>query len=133
MTDLEAQAELQITDSLQINGILLTTYIQKALDHVNHFFLISVLKWYGFEDDLIKWIKALLENQESCVSKDGKTACYFKLVKGIAQGHLISAYFLFLVFEVAFTLIKTSNNIEGLNIFNHNFLYNAYADMQLFL
>ena len=34
---------LEITDSLQIDGILLTTYIEKAFDYVNHFFLISVL------------------------------------------------------------------------------------------
>ena len=30
--------------------------------------------------------------------------------------------------EIAFTFIKTKNNIEGLNIFNHNFQYTAYAD-----
>ena len=27
-----------------------------------------------------------------------------------------------------FTLIKINNNIEVLNIFNHNFLYTVYAD-----
>ena len=30
-------------------------------------------------------------------------------------------------------LIKTNNNIEGLNIFNRNFLYTAYADNIIFL
>ena len=29
-------------------------------------------------------------------------------------------------------MIKTNNNIEGLNIFNHNFLYTAYADAYIF-
>ena len=33
-----------------------------------------------------------------------------------------------LVLEIAFILIKTINNIEGLDIFNHNFLYTAHAD-----
>ena len=47
--------------------------IEKAFDSVNHFFLISVLKRYGFGDDFIKWIKALLKNQESCVLNGGKT------------------------------------------------------------
>ena len=74
---------------------------KKAFDCVNQFFLISVIKQCRFEDDYIKWIKALLKNQESCVFNGGKNN---------------------------FTLIKINNNIEVLNIFNHNFLYTVYAD-----
>ena len=51
---------LEITDSLQIDRLLMTIDIEKAFDSVNHFFLISVLKRYGFGDDFIKWIKTLL-------------------------------------------------------------------------
>ena len=40
---------------------------EKAFESVNYFFLISVLKQYGFEDDFIKCIKTLLKNQELCV------------------------------------------------------------------
>ena len=64
------------------------TYIEKAFDSVNHFCLISVLKRYGFEDDLIKWIKTLLKTKNR-VSNGGKTARYFKLEKGTPQGDLI--------------------------------------------
>ena len=39
----------------------MTIDIEKAFDSVNHFFLISVLKQYGFGDDFIKWIKILLK------------------------------------------------------------------------
>ena len=63
---------LEITNSLQIDGLLMTIDIKKAFDSVNHFFLISVLKRYGFGDYLIKWIKTLLKNQESCVLKRRK-------------------------------------------------------------
>ena len=51
---------LEITDSLQINGLLITIDIEKAFDSVNHFFLLPVLKRYDFGDDFIKWIKTLL-------------------------------------------------------------------------
>ena len=47
--------------------------IEKVFDSFNHFFLISVVKRYGFGDDFIKWIKALLKIQESCVLNGGKS------------------------------------------------------------
>ena len=53
---------LEITDSLQRNELIMTTDTEKAFDSVNHFFIISVLKRYGFEYDFIKWIKTLLKN-----------------------------------------------------------------------
>ena len=83
---------LEITDSLQIDVLLMTIDIEKAFDSVNHFFLISVLKQYGFGDEFIKWIKTLLKNQESCVLNGGKTSHYFKLERGTQQGNPISAY-----------------------------------------
>ena len=58
---------LEITDSLQVDDLLMTIDIEKAFDSVNQFFLTSVLKRYGFGDDFIKWIKTLLKNQESCL------------------------------------------------------------------
>ena len=51
---------LETTDSLQINGLLMTIDIEKAFDSVNYFFLLRALKRYGFGDDFIKWIKTLL-------------------------------------------------------------------------
>ena len=56
---------LEIIDSFQIDGLLMTIDIEKAFDYINHFSLIFVLKRYGFADDFIKWIKILLKKQES--------------------------------------------------------------------
>ena len=58
---------LQITDSLQIDRLLMTIDIEKVFDSVSHFFLIPVLKQCGFLDDFMKWIEILLKNQ-NCVS-----------------------------------------------------------------
>ena len=124
---------LEITDSLQIDGLLMTIDIEKAFNSINNFFLISVLKQYSFGDDFIKWINTLPKNhQQLCALNCRKTIHYFKLERGSQQGDPISAYLFILVLEIAFTLIKT-NNVEDLNIFNHNFLYTAYADIQLLL
>ena len=45
---------LEITDSLQVDDLLMTIDIEKAFDSVNQFFLTSILKRYGFGDDFIK-------------------------------------------------------------------------------
>ena len=50
---------VEITDLLQIEGILLTVDIEKAFDSVNHLFLVSALQKYGFKNDFIRWIKLL--------------------------------------------------------------------------
>ena len=43
----------------KISGYLLTVDFQKAFDSLNHKFLITVLKKYGFGEDFIDWIKIL--------------------------------------------------------------------------
>ena len=108
--------------------MLVTVDIQKAFDSVNHQFLTIALKRYGFGKTFIKWIKTLLNNQESCIINGGITTKSFKLDKGTRQGDPISAYLFILVLEIVFNLIKQSKNIHGPTFFDHTFLYTAYAD-----
>ena len=64
---------------LKLNGMLVTINIQKAFDSVNHQFLILALKRFGFGKMFIKWVKTLLNNQESSIINGGFTARYFNL------------------------------------------------------
>ena len=72
--------------------MLATIDIQKAFDSVNYQFLILAIKRYGFGKMFIKWVKTLLNNQESCIIDGGFTTKYFKLDKSTRQGDPISAY-----------------------------------------
>ena len=45
---------LEITNSVDIEGILMTVDIEKAFDFINHSFLICVLKKFGFGNDFQK-------------------------------------------------------------------------------
>ena len=47
---------LQITNSLDIEGMLMTVDIEKAFDSINHSFLMCVLKKGGVGNDFQKWI-----------------------------------------------------------------------------
>ena len=65
----------------------------------------------------------MLNNQQSCVINRGFTTRYFNLEKDARQGDPISAYLFILALEVLFELIKNNDDIRGITIFNHFFLY----------
>ena len=101
---------------------------EKAFDSLNYNFLIVALEHYGFGNDFIEWVKILLKNQEPCVIHRCHTEKYFRLERGTRQRHPISAYHIILALQIPFIFIKFDKNIDGINIFNHEYLYTAYAD-----
>ena len=123
---------IEICDIVKLSGYLITTDFEKAFDSMNHAFLIAALQKYGFGDNFLDWIKILLKNQESCVIYGEHTTKYFKLERGARHGDPISAYLFILALEIFFIIIKTNKNIHGLKIFDHQYLYTAYADNTTF-
>ena len=87
-----------------------------------------VLQKFGFGKDFIRWIDIILKKQESCVINGGTATNYFKLERGARQGDPISPYLFILVLEIVFLMIKNNDRVKGLELFNHTFLYTAYAD-----
>ena len=119
---------LKTIDMLKLNGVLVTVDIQKAFDSVNHQFLILTLKTYGIVKMFIKWVKTLLNNQESCIINGGFTTKYFKLNRDTRQSDPISTYLFIHVLEIVFNLIKRNKDIYGSTFFDHTFLYTVYAN-----
>ena len=66
----------------------------------------------------------------------GNTTPHFNLEKGALQGDSVLAYLFILALEVIFIFIKSNErineNIKGMEIFKHVFLYTAYADDSAF-
>ena len=50
------------------------------------------------------------------------------LGRGACQGHPISAFLFILALKIVFVLINIKPDIAGLTIFDHCYLYSAYAD-----
>ena len=106
---------------LKIKGLLLAIDIEKTFDSGDLQFLINVVKPFGFEKNLVRWIKILLKNQESCIINGGIAIKYFDLERGTRQRDPISAYLFTLVLEVVFAVIKSNQNINKLRFSEHDF------------
>ena len=125
---------IEIAKLKKLEGFLATMNIEKAFDSLDHNFLISTLEKYGFGKNFILWVKIILRDQELCVNNGGATTKYFSLGGGARQGNPISAFLFALALEVLFILIKLKLEIEGMTIFDYNYLYSAYAvDTTFFL
>ena len=83
---------IEMCDILDIPGYLDAMDIEKAFDSLNHDFLLNALKKFGFGENFIHWIKALLNSQQSCAINGGFTTPYFNLEKDARRGDPISAY-----------------------------------------
>ena len=118
---------LEISTVFNLRRYIVTIDIEKAFDSLSHSFLLACLKKLGFGHDFIRWVKILLESQESCIFSAGTTTSYFNLEKGAHQGDSVSVYPFILCLEVLFLLDKANHKIWGVNIFQYTYLYTAYA------
>ena len=103
---------LEIAKTLALEGFLVTIDIEKAFDSVNHFFLLQIIRKFGFRIDFVSWIKTILKNQGSCIINGGKTK-YFKLERGARQGDPITAYLYILVLEIFFVFVKNNPKVKA--------------------
>ena len=58
---------LEMSESLNLKGYIVTVDIKKSFDSLSHSFLLSCLKKYGYGNDFIKSVEMLLECQKSCI------------------------------------------------------------------
>ena len=86
---------LEISQTLKLDGFLLTIDIEKAFDSVDHPFLFATLETMNFDSYFIDWIKVLLNKQESCIFNGGQSTGYFSQERGSRKGDPISAYLFF--------------------------------------
>ena len=73
---------IEIIDFLNKEGFLITVDTEKGVDSLDHTFVISVLKKFGFGNNFVSWIETLISKQEYCAINGGNTAQYFHIERG---------------------------------------------------
>ena len=91
---------IDITDVFNKEGFLVTMDIDKVFDSLDHTFVISVLKMYGFRNNFVSWIETLISKQESCAINGRDTTQYSHLERRARQCDPVAAYIFILALEV---------------------------------
>ena len=62
---------------------------RKAFDTVPHIRLFNVLKFYGFENPILSWIKDFLSQRKQKVIVNGEESELFDVISGVPQGSVL--------------------------------------------
>ena len=105
-------------------GLILLIDFEKAFDSISHSMILKTLRFFGFYEGFIKWVKLLLTSATSSINLCGT----LNFSRGCRQGDPISALLFILAVEVLSIKIKTNPNIDGFRVGNFNHTIDMYAD-----
>ena len=108
-----------------MKGILLTVDIEKAFDSVNYNFLLKITRKVWLYPWLLK-VDKYFASKSGILHYSVKMTCHFPLKRGTQGNPILVSLFIHL--RNSFIFIKESENVQGMTIFNNQFLYMAYAD-----
>jgi hypothetical protein len=107
---------MEFTKSTNTKGIAAFLDFEKAFDTVNWKVIEKTLQNFGLGENFIKWVKAVYNNSEACVTNNGFSSPFFKLERGVRQGCPLSAYLFIMVVELLANKIRNTEEIKGIKI-----------------
>ena len=101
---------------------------EAAFDSLDHDFIFTTLKHFGFSDSFLSWIKLLYTNVESNILNNGIASGHVSLKRGNRQGDPISSYVFILMMQVLSSMIMQDINIHGIKVGQKEFKMVLFAD-----
>ena len=101
---------------------------EKAFDRINHEYLFSALRGFGFSSYFISCIQIMYKNAQALVKINSKLLSPIKFGSGIKQGDPISAALYCLALEPLLVYLRSRMTSSSLNVHGDLFITSAYAD-----
>ena len=101
---------------------------EKAFDSVKWSFFYQCLKVFNFRNSFISWVKTIYTDIESCVTNNGFSSNFFKLIRRIRQDCSLNALLFIIVAEGLAINLRCNHSIHGIVIENNDFKICQLAD-----
>ena len=108
----------------RLAGSLLCIDFEKAFDSLDWTFMHKVLKAFGFQKDIRRWISVFYNNIKSTVLVNA----WFSVKRGCRQRDPISPYLFILCAEILAIMIKENRDIKGIIIGQTEHKISQFAD-----
>ena len=109
---------LHAAENKNMPGMLMLIDFEKAFDSLSWSCLYSVLKFFGYSENFIKWVKLFNTEITAYIVQCGFLSRPIKINRGCRQGDPISAYLFLIGAEILTRLIQINPDIIGLKIKN---------------
>ena len=110
-------------------GLLLAIDFEKAFDSISFSFIEKCLKFYNFSNDLIKWVKLMLNKFQASVNHCGNISERFDILRGCRQGDPLAPYLFIMAIEFLAHRLRNDTNIKGFEYANNLVhVLDIYAD-----
>ena len=112
----------------RLAGLLLCIDFEKAFDSPDWTFMLKVIKAFGFQKDIRRWISVFYNNIKSTVLVNGQPSPWFSIKRGCRQGDPIYPYLFILYAEILAIMIKENQDIKGIIIGQTEHKISQFAD-----
>ena len=101
---------------------------EKAFDSLSWNFLYNVLRYLGFGESLMKWIKLFNTNIQASVLQCGNLSNFFAIKRGCQQGDPCAPFLFILAGQILSILIHINKRLKGIIIGNNEYRLTHFAD-----
>ena len=119
---------MDITEKKNITGLLMLIDFEKVFDSISWTFLYNTLKFFGYCNNFINWIRLFNTDIKAYILQSGYLSKEISIERGCRQGDPISPYLFLLGAEILAILIKSNPQIIGIIIDNIEFKLTQFAD-----
>ena len=110
------------------NHMIISIDAEKAVDKIQHPFMIKILQKAGIEETYLNIIKAIYDKLTANIILNGEKLKAFPLKSGTRQGCPLSTPLFNIVLEILATAVREEKEIKGIQIGKEEVKLSLFAD-----